>query len=128
MATTLLRIAIAAAAFLCGVRAMGYWVMLKFGGVQASQTRGVLLVLCGSALLFVVLTLASAYLAERARGARAVLVESLYLAGLQGIPPIALFAVASKGAVLQSPEVAGLLILFACSALGLRMRGLKRAC
>ena len=53
-------------------------------------------------------------------GARAIVVKALFLTGAYGLPSIALFTVASRGAVVQRPEVLGLLILFACFVLVFR--------
>ena len=121
MTVLLLRVVLAVGAFLCGVRAMGYWLILQLGGVRPAESGGIALVMCCSAFLFVILTSASAYLRERTSGARAIVVKALYLTGAYGLPPIALFAVASRGAVLQRPEVMGLIILFVCFVLVFRL-------
>ena len=105
--------AFAVGAFLCGVRAMGYWVILQVGGVRPADRRGIALAGFGSALLFVILSSASAYLLKRRSGARAIVVKTLFLMGAHGLPSIAIFAIASRGAVLRMPEVAALLVLFA---------------
>jgi len=64
---TVLNVAFAVGAFLCGVRAMGYWVILQVGGVRPADRRGIALAGFGSALLFVILSSASAYLLKRRR-------------------------------------------------------------
>lgn len=111
---------LAVGAFLCGVRAIGYWLILEVGGVRSAERGGIALVMCCSAFLFVILSSASAYLRERTSGARAIAVKTLYLTGAHGLPSIALFTVASKGAVLRMPEVMGLLIAFVCFVLVFR--------
>jgi hypothetical protein len=120
MAVLLLRVVFAVGAFLCGVRALGYWVVLQVGGVRSAERGGIALVICCSALLFIILSSASAYLQERTNGARAIVVKAVFLNGAYGLPSIALFTVASRGAVLQRPEVLGLLMLFACFVLVFR--------
>jgi hypothetical protein len=91
---------------------MGYWVILQVGDVPPAESGGIALVLYSSVFLFIILSSASAYLRERTNGARAIVVKALYLTGLYGLSPIALFTVASRGAVLQMPGVIALLILF----------------
>lgn len=120
---TLLRVAIGVAAFLCGVRAMGYWAILQIGGVWPAESGGISLVMGSSAFLFVILSLASAYLRERKSGARAIVVKTLFLTAAHGLPAIALFTVASRGAVLRMPTVMGLLILLVGFVLAFRPRG-----
>ena len=122
---TALRVVFAVLDFLCGVRTMGYWPILQIGGVQPAERGGIALVMCGSAFLFVILTSASAYVRERTSGARTIVIKALYLTGVYGLPPVALFTVASSGAVLQRPEVMGLLILFVCFVLVFRLPVLK---
>jgi hypothetical protein len=117
---TLWQVVCAVGAFLCGVRALGYGAILQFGGVRPPGRQGIVLVLCGSALLFLVLSLASAYAGERTKGARAIAVKALYFNGVYGLPPIALSAVASRGAVLQMPAVMGIAVLFVCLVLFFR--------
>jgi hypothetical protein len=107
-----LRAVFAAGALLYGVRTIGYWVILQVGGVRQAESSGIALVMYRSAFLFVVLSAASAYLRERTSGARAAVKTGLYLTGAFGIPPIVLFTVVSKGAILRMPEIVGLLVLF----------------
>ena len=120
MTVLLLRVVFAVGAFLCGVRALGYWVILQLGGVRSGERGGIALVMCCSALLFVILSSASAYLRERTNGVRAIVVKALFLTGAYGLPSIALFTVASRGAILQRSEVLGLLTLLACFVLVFR--------
>ena len=115
-----LRVSLAFGALLCSVRAMGYWLILQIGAVRQPVSGGIALVMCRSAFLFVILSAASAYLRERTSGARAIVLKALYLTGAFGLPSIALFTVASRGAVLQMPEVTGPLILFIFFVLVLR--------
>jgi hypothetical protein len=119
---TIFRIVLGVAAFLCGVRALGYWSILQVGGVQPPRKAGIVLVVCVSALLFVILTAASAYLRERHRGVKAMVVKTLYLSAAHGLPSIGLFTIASKGAVLEMPEVTGVLVMLVCFAVLLRPR------
>ena len=115
-----LRVSFAFGALLCGVRAMGYWVILQFGGVRPTESGGIALVVYRSVFWFVILSSASAYLRERTKGASAIVLKALYLMGAYGLPPIALFTVASKGAILKMPEVMSLMALFVCFVLVFR--------
>lgn len=115
-----LRVVFAVGAFFCGVRALGYWAILQVGGIRPTERDGIALVVCCSAFLFIVLSSASAYLRERVSGPRAIAIQTLHLTGAHGLASIALFTVASKGAVLRMPEVVGLLILFVCFVLAFR--------
>jgi len=122
--TFVLRVSFAIGALFCGVRAMGYWVILQelewlrqVGGVPPAGSGGIALGVYRSVFLFVVLSSASAYLRERTSGARAIVVKALNLIGAYGLPPIALFTVVSKGAILKMPEVMSLLVLFVCFVL-----------
>jgi hypothetical protein len=115
-----LRVSFAFGALLCGVRAMGYWVILQVGGVPPAENGDVALVVYRSVFWFVILSLASAYLRERTKGAWAIAVEALYLIGAYGLPSIALFTLVSKGAILKMPEVISLLALFVCFVLVFR--------
>ena len=117
-----LRVALAAAALGCGVRAVGYWVILQVGGVRPAESGGIALVAGSCALAFVLLSCASAWLVERRSGARAVAGKALFLVGAYGIPPIALFIVASQGSILRMPEMTGLLILFVSFLFAFRPR------
>jgi hypothetical protein len=121
----LLRAICALGALLSGIRALGYLVILQVGGVRPTQTFGVALTMCGAMLLFVTLTALSAYLRERNNGARAIFLKFLFLSGTYGLPGIALFAMASRGAVLRMPVVMGLLVAFVCFVVFLRTPGLK---
>jgi len=127
MTVFFLRLVCAIGAFLCGVRALGYWAILQVGNPRPADRDGIALVLWGSAFLFVILSAASAYLRERASGARAVAAKTLFFTGAYGLPCIGLFGVASRGAVLKMPEVTGLLILFVCFVLVFRPLVPKRA-
>lgn len=120
MQITISGLILAVGAFLCGIRAMGYWAILRVGGVRAAERGGIALIVGCSALLFVVLSLASAYLRERTNGRRGIAIKTLYLIGAHGLPPIALFTIASRGAVLKMPEVIGLSVLFVCFVFGFR--------
>jgi hypothetical protein len=115
-----LRVSFAFGALLCGLRAMGYWVILQVGGVPPTESDGVALVVYSSVFWFVVLSLASAYLRERTKRASAIVVKALYLFGAYGLPPIALFTVVSKGAILRMPGVMSLLFLLVCFVLVFR--------
>ena len=117
---TLSRLILGVGAFLCGIRAMGYWAMLRVGGVRPAERGGIAQVVWCSALLFVVLSLASAYLRERTSSRPGIVIKTLYVIGAHGLPPIALFIIASRGAVLKMPEVIGLFVLFVCFVLGFR--------
>ena len=130
--TFLLRGSFAFGALLCGVRAMGYWVILQelewlrqVGGVPPAESGGIALGVYRSVFLFVVLSSASAYLRERTSGAWAIVVKALNLIGAYGLPPIALFTVVSKGAILKMPEVMSLLVLFVCFVLVFRVSSPK---
>jgi hypothetical protein len=81
---------------------------------------GIALIVGCSAFLYVVLSLASAYLRERTNGRRGIVINTLYLIEAHGLPPIALFTIASRGAVLKMPEVIGLFVLFVCLVFGFR--------
>jgi len=123
-----LRVSFAFGALLCGVRAIGYWVILQelewlrqVGGVPPAGSGGIALGVYRSVFLFVVLSSASAYLRERTSGAWAIVVKALNLIGAYGLPPIALFTVVSKGAILKKPEVMSLLVLFVCFVLVFRV-------
>jgi hypothetical protein len=70
---TVLSVAFAVGAFLCGVRTMGYWVILQVGGVRPAGRGGIALVGFCSTFLFVILSSASACFRERRSGARAAL-------------------------------------------------------
>ena len=85
---TVLRVVLAVGAFLCGVRAMAYWAILQLGGVRPAERDGIALVVCCSAFLFVILSSASAYLRERASGARAIAVKPCISPGLMAFPPL----------------------------------------
>jgi hypothetical protein len=115
-----LRVSFAFGALLCGLRAMGYWVILQVGGVPPAESGGIALVVYRSVFWFVILSSASAYLRERTKGVSAIVVKALYLIGAYGLPPIALFTVVSKGAVLKMPEVMSLLVLLVCFVLVFR--------
>ena len=117
---TLSGLILAFGAFLCGIRAMGYWAILRVGGVRSAERGGIALIVCCSVLLFVVLSFASAYLRERMNGRLGIVIKTLYFIGAHGLPPIALFTIASRGAVLKMPEVIGLFVLFVCFVLGFR--------
>jgi hypothetical protein len=106
-----LRASFAFGALLCGLRAMGYWVILEVGGVPPAERGGIALVLYGSVFWFLLLSSASAYLRERTKGVSAIVAKALYLIGAYGLPSIALFAAVSKGAILKMPEVMSLLVL-----------------
>ena len=130
--TFVLRVSFAIGAFFCGVRAMGYWVILQelkwlrqVGGVPPAGSGGIALGVYRSVFLFVVLSSASAYLRERTSGAGAIVVKALNLIGAYGLPPIALFTVVSKGAILKMPEVMSLLVLFVCFVLVFRVSSPK---
>ena len=124
---TLSGLILAVGAFLCGIRAMGYWAILRVGGVRSVERRGLALIVCYSVFFFVVLSLAAAYLRERTNGRRGIVIKTLYLIGAHGLPPIALFTIASRGAVLKMPEVIGLFVLFVCFVLGFRHPFPKRS-
>lgn len=117
---SILRVVLGVGAFLYGVRALGYWAILQIGGVQPADRSGVEWVLGWSVLLFVGLSVASAIVGQRRSGARVIGAKALFYAGVYGLPAIALFTVASKGAVLRMPEVMGLVMLFACLILAFR--------
>jgi len=114
MRLSLLSVAFGIGAFLCGIRALGYWAILQLGGLHPSQKGKIALIVAVSTILFLTLSVVSAYLRERTHGARAVAVKALYQTGVYGLPPVGLFAVVSKGEVLHMPEVAAIFILFAC--------------
>jgi hypothetical protein len=122
----ILRVSFAFGALLCGVRAMGYWVILQAGGLPPAESGGIAPVLYRSVFWFVILSSASAYLRERTNGARVIVVKTLYLIGAYGLPSIALFTVVSKGAVLKMPEVMSLLALLVCFVLVCRESSPKR--
>jgi hypothetical protein len=121
----LLRLGFAFGALLCGIRAMGYWVILQVGGVPP-ESGDIALVVYRSVFWFVILSSASAYLRGRTKGARAIVLKALYLIGAYGLPSIALFTVVSKGAILKMPEVMSLLALFVCFVLVFRQSSPKR--
>jgi hypothetical protein len=121
-AMNLLRVALAIGALLCGVRALGYWAILQLGGLQAADIPGVAWTLISSAFLFLFLSAASAWLATRAGGARAIFARTLFLSAAYGLPCIALFTVASRGAVLQMRGALVLLLLLGCLLLVFRPR------
>ena len=116
---TLSGLTLAVGAFLCGIRAMGYWAILRVGDARPAERGGIALIVCWSAFLFVVLSLASAYLREKTNR-RGIVIRTLYLIGAHGLPAIALFTIASRGAVLRMPEVACIFVLFVCFVLGFR--------
>jgi hypothetical protein len=58
--TFVLRVSFAFGAFLCGVRAMGYWVILQVGGLPPAENGGIALVVYSSVFWFVILSSASA--------------------------------------------------------------------
>jgi hypothetical protein len=118
--TFVLRVSFAFGALLCGLHAMGYWVILQVGGVPPAESGGIALVVYRSVFWFVILSSASAYLRERTKGVSAIVVKALYLIGAYGLPSIALFTVVSKGAVLKMPEVMSLLVLLVCFVLVFR--------
>jgi Sec-independent protein secretion pathway component TatC len=118
---TLSRLILAVGAFLCGIRAMGYWAILDLGGVRSGERSEIVSTVIRSALLFFVLSLASAWLQERKSGVRRIVMKTLYVTGVHGIAPMALFTLASSGAVLRMPGAAGLLVLFVCFVVGLRL-------
>jgi hypothetical protein len=120
------RLILAVGALFCGVRALGYWVILQVGGLRPADRGGVAPVMYGSVFVFVILSSASAYLCERKSGARAIAVKTLYLLGAHGLPAIALFAIASRGAVFEMREVIVLLILFVCLVLIFRRPGPRK--
>ena len=113
-------------ALLSGIRALGYLAILQVGGVRAADGPGVALTMYVSVLLFVTSTAVSAYVAQRKGGARAIFLKFLFLTGAYGLPVIALFTVASRGAVLRMPEIVGLLLVFGCFVLFLRTSVAKR--
>jgi hypothetical protein len=115
-----LRVSLAFGALFCGLRAMGYWVILQVGGVPPAESGGIALVVYRSVFWFVILSSASAYLRERTKSVSAIVVKALYLFGAYGIPPIALFTVVSKGAILKMPGVMSLLFLLVCFVLVFR--------
>jgi hypothetical protein len=117
---TITRMALAAAAFLCGVRALGYWAILELGGPRPADRPGMAAVLYGSAVLFLLLTALSAYLRDRRKGIRTVAARAVQLTGVYGLPPLALFAVVSRGEVFRMPMAAGLMALLVCFALAFR--------
>ena len=57
--------------------------------------------------------------------APAIVVKTLFLTGAHGLPSIALFTVASRGAVLRMRELVGRLVLFVCFVLVFRPPILK---
>ena len=118
--TFALRVSCGFGALLCGVRAMGYWAILQVGGVPPAGSGDIALVVYRSVFWFVILSSASAYLRERTKGSRAIVLKALYLIGAYGLPSIALFTVVSKGAILKMPEVMSLLALFVCFVLVFR--------
>ena len=114
MRTTVLGIVFGVAAFLSGIRALGYWAILRFGALPSAQKREIALVVATSILLFLLFAAVPAYLQERTHGARSVAAKALYLTGMYGLPPVGLFAIASRGEVLRMPEVALLFLFFVC--------------
>ncbi len=110
---TLSSMVLGVGAFLCGIRAMGYWLILQLGGLAPGQRGGPTLVLWSSVALFLALSAAAAYLAERSRGVRAVGCKALFFMGAYGLPCIALFTLTSKGEILKMPGVMGLVVLLA---------------
>jgi hypothetical protein len=119
---TLLRVALAAGAFLCGLRVLGYWVILRIGGAQPADRGEIALGACGWAFLFALSSFASAWIGEGTSGARATGGRALFFTGAHGLAPIALFAVVSAGAVLRMPEVIGLAVVFVCFVVVFRPR------
>jgi hypothetical protein len=105
---------------------MGYWVILRVGGVSATDSGGIALVVYSSMFWFVILCSASAYLRERTSGAWAIVVKALHLIGAYGLPSIVLFTAVSKGAILRLPEVMSLLVLLVCFVLVFRKASLKQ--
>ena len=110
---TLSSMVLGVGAFLCGIRAMGYWLILQLGGLGPGQRGGPALVLCGSLTLFLGLSAAAAYVGERSRGVRAVGCRALFFMGVYGLPCVALFTLTSKGEILKMPGVLGLVVLLA---------------
>jgi hypothetical protein len=110
----LFRLALSLGAFFCCVRAVGYWVILQVGSVRSVDRSSIATVVWVSVLLFVALCSGSAYLKDRTRGLRATLCDTLFFAGVHGLPAIAIFAVASKGDVFRLPEVVVLAVMFGC--------------
>jgi hypothetical protein len=114
---TITRVVLGIGAFLCGLRAVGYWLVLQHVDAQSADAAGAAILMSLSALLFVALSAASAYLGDRTRGARAIVLKALFLTGVHGLPCIALFTVASRGAILRMPEPIVLTAVFICFVL-----------
>jgi len=104
----------AIAAVFSGTCAMGCWLLLQLSGVSRQDSGGTALVMYCSFFLFLGFNATAAYLREPLSGVRAVIVKTLYLTGVFGLPAIAIFSATSRGAILQMPEVVGLFILFVC--------------
>src|SRR5262249_50241054 len=96
--------------------------MLQAGGARPEDRGGIALVLWSSALLFLILSGAAGFVGARTSGPRAIVRNALYAMGVHGLTVIALFAVASKGAVLQVPGVSALLAVFVGFVLVFRLR------
>ena len=118
------RTLLAVGAVVCGVSAMGCDLLLSLG---ASHSGWTIAVMYGSALSFVALSAASAYLCERKRNARAIVCKCLFLIGVFGLLSLALCIAVLGGAVMEVPEVMILLTMSICFVVFFRLYQPKEA-
>jgi len=86
---------------ICGVVAMGSWLVLQLGGVTAKEGPTTALIMYACIAGFGITLTTSSFLRNRTKGRRAVAMRAMYLMGVSGLSVLLFFAVVSRGTVFQ---------------------------
>jgi fucose 4-O-acetylase-like acetyltransferase len=92
--------ALFAVALLCGITAMGSWVLTQGdAAITKEEVPMILLIMSLSSVLFVLLHATSAFLANKGKGVRAIVTRTLFLMGLCGVVVVLFFVATSVGRI-----------------------------
>ncbi len=116
-------------ALLCGITALGCWVLTQGdAAITKEEVPMTLLIMSLSSVLFVLLHATSEFLANKGKGVRAIVARMLFLMGLCGVVVVLFFVATSVGRIfLFGPLPTVLLLVSIACALLFRQKRIAAA-
>jgi hypothetical protein len=113
-----------AVALICGIAAMGCWVLTQSdAAIPRGQGPLTTLIMSLSSVLFALLHATSAFLSDKGKGVRAIIFSTIYLMGVCGVLVVLFFVMTSVGRIfLFGPLPTVLLVVSIFSALLFRQK------
>ena len=113
-----------AIALVCGIAAMGCWVLTQAdAGISKEQGPVIILIVCLSSILFLLPLALSAYLRNKMEGTRSIAVRTVFLVGVCGILVVLFFVVTSRGLIFKFGPFSYILLgAFVCFAVVSRIK------